>query len=93
LEVETTVHLQQVLAADLTLQPISEENKLPDSCNHRTAAQLGAKRVSNRDHDLILDEISRSAIMDHEELQCKEEEEDEDLLEEELGEEEDGEEE
>jgi hypothetical protein len=88
-EVETTVRLQQVLAPDLTLQPISEENKLPNTCDRRKAEQLGAKRVSNRDHDLILDEISRSAIMDHEELEYEEEEEEEDLLEEESGEEED----
>jgi hypothetical protein len=92
-EVETTVRLQQVLAPDLTLQPISEENRLPNSCDRRKAAQLGAKRVSNSDHHSILDEISRSAIMDHEELQFEEEEEEEDRLEEESGEEEDGEEE
>jgi hypothetical protein len=42
------------LAPYLTLHPISEENKLPNSCDHRKAAQLGAKRVSNRDHDLTL---------------------------------------
>ncbi len=73
------------------LQPILQENKLPNTCDCRKAEQLGAKQVLNRDHDLIMDEISRSTIMDHEEFEYEEEEEEEDLLEEESGEEEDGE--
>jgi hypothetical protein len=87
-EVTTTVRLQHVLAADLPLEPISKENKLPNTCHQRKATQLGAQRVSKTNHDLVLDAISRSAIMDHEELQEDDVDNDE-LLEEETDEEED----
>jgi hypothetical protein len=63
--VPTTVRMQQVIAPDLALLSISNQNKLPNTCNKREATKIGAKRISNKDHDLFLDEINRRSILEY----------------------------
>jgi hypothetical protein len=65
--------MQQVIALDLALMPISKQNKLPNTCNKREATKLGAKRISNEDHEIFLDEINRRGILDYYEDSCSEE--------------------
>jgi hypothetical protein len=77
-EVPTTVRMQQVIAPDLALMPISKQNKLPNACNKREATKLGAKRISNEDHEIFLDEINRRSILDYYEDSASEEAEESD---------------
>jgi hypothetical protein len=56
-----------VLQSDFQPLPISADNKLPTSCNRAAATRLGAVRVAIEDHDLLLDEIARRHIIDHDE--------------------------
>jgi hypothetical protein len=66
----TTVRVQQVLAADLTLEPISEDIKLPHGMskkNKANATKLGAQRVDPEEHEEILEEIDRRTDLEHEE--------------------------
>ena len=52
-----TVCMKQVLSGDISLLPISNDNKLPNACNKQMTTQNGAKRMSNMDHDAIEKEI------------------------------------
>jgi hypothetical protein len=63
----TTVQMQQVVAADSKLMPISPDNQLPRTCRRQHAQELGAVRVSDEDHDEIMEEIHRREILDFDE--------------------------
>ena len=55
---EVVVRMQHVLDGDVSLEPISDENPLPPRMNPRSRAQatkLNAMRISNDDHDLLMD--------------------------------------
>jgi hypothetical protein len=64
----TTVQMKQVVAADLFMEPISTVNNLPNTCNKPEARRLGAKRVSDKEHDKILEEIAHCAALEHDEI-------------------------
>ena len=74
----TTVRMQQVIAPCLALLPISTQNKLPNTCNKKEAKKYGAKRISNEDHDMLLDEINRRSILEYCEDSSEEETEESD---------------
>jgi hypothetical protein len=63
-EMCTTVRLQQVIVASLTLHDESEGSRLPNSCNKTEARRKGALKLSEPDHGRLLDEISRMEILD-----------------------------
>jgi hypothetical protein len=67
-EMKTTVQMKQIVAADLFLDPISNVNKLPNTCNKTEARRLGAKHVSDDEHKEIYDKIARCAALDHNEM-------------------------
>lgn len=55
---EVVVRLQHDLDGDVTLEPISDENPLPSTMNpgsRAQAAKLNAMRISDEDHDLLMD--------------------------------------
>jgi len=56
---ETTIMLRHVVFPDMNLTGESNSQSLPSNCNRVAARQLGALRVSESEHELILDEISR----------------------------------
>jgi hypothetical protein len=60
-----TVRLQQVIASNLHLQPLSSTNKLPNTCNKTVAQRKAAKKLSGHLHDVLLSEIARRDMMDH----------------------------
>jgi hypothetical protein len=60
----TTVWLQQVLIADLEIQPESPTSKLPNTCNKVAARSKGARKSYENDHDKIVDAIAHRAILD-----------------------------
>jgi hypothetical protein len=64
---ETIVRLQQIAHPNLTLLKESDEHQLPNTCSKREARAHGAVRISDQEHDKILDHTSRTAIIDHEE--------------------------
>ena len=63
----TTVQMQQVVAADPMLIPVSPMNQLPHTCQRQHAQELGAVRLSDEDHDKIIEEIHRREILDFDE--------------------------
>jgi hypothetical protein len=76
----TTVRLQQVLVANLEIQSESTTtSKLPNTCNKVAARRKGARMMDKIDHEKIVDEIARRAILDF----YEEEEDDDDDEEEE----------
>jgi len=56
---ETTVLLSHVVFPNMSLTGESDTQTLPSNCNRRAAQQLGAVRVFETEHELILDKISR----------------------------------
>jgi hypothetical protein len=64
----TTVRMKQVVAADLFMEPISNVNNPPNTCNKPEARRLGAKRVSEKEHEEIMEEIARRAALEHDEM-------------------------
>ena len=67
---KTKVRVKQVVAADLKVAPISEENKLPAGMsvkNKKDAAKKGAVRVDKDEHEMVLDEIHRREVLEHDE--------------------------
>ena len=85
---KTIVRVQQVVAANLHLEPISATNKLPNTCDKPKATKLKAEKLTDHDNDVILEEIDRRERIEHDEL---EDDEDEDESEDEADEDEDGE--
>ena len=57
------------------LEPVSNWNKLPNACNKKHAAQLGAMRISDHDHEVIMEEARRRDLLEHDELEQLEEDE------------------
>ena len=89
---ETLARVQQVIAADLALAPISEENKLPPGMNKKKKAEATKKkavRVDPKEHEVMLDEISRREALefDEEGEESEDDSEDEESSDEEEGEE------
>ena len=78
-----TVRMQQVVASCLEMAVISNDNKLPNTCNKPVATRRGAQRISNDDHEEILDEIARREALEYEEEEEIESEEEDDQEEEE----------
>jgi hypothetical protein len=76
---QTKVRLQQVVHPNLTLVSESVNNSLPNGCDKRSARNLGARRVSEQQQEEFLDQLTRRAIIEH----------DEDVQEEDLEEEDD----
>jgi hypothetical protein len=66
--------MQQVVSSKVELESISEMNKLPHTCDRRTATRLGAKRISNEDHDEMLEEIHRREALEFDEERDEEDE-------------------
>ena len=67
---KTKVRVQQVLAANLNLAPISESNKLPAGMNKKKkseATKLKALHLDQHEHDLILDESALREMLEHDE--------------------------
>ena len=65
------VRMQQVVAANLQLAPISDANKLPAGMskkNKSAATKLKAMRVDPADHEKMLDEINRREVLEHDEV-------------------------
>lgn len=61
---ETTVLLSHVVFPDMSLTGESDTQTLSSNCNRRAAQRLGAVRVSETEHELILDEISRRDVLE-----------------------------
>ena len=55
---KTIVRVQQVVAADLKLEPISATNKLPNTWDKKAATKLKVEKLSDEDHELIMEEIN-----------------------------------
>ena len=67
---KTVVRVKQVVAADLKLAPISDEDKLPSGMpkkNKKVTTEKKALHVGPYDHEIILDEIARREESEHEE--------------------------
>ena len=60
-----TVQLQQAIASNLHLQPLSSTNKLPNTCNKTVPHCKAAKKLSGHLHDVLLSEIACQDLMDH----------------------------
>jgi len=73
--IKVVVRMQHVVAANLLLEAIDESNKLPNACNKKHAAQLGAMRISDHDHEVIMEEARRRDLLEHDELEQLEEDE------------------
>ena len=76
---KTVVRMQQVVAANLQLAPISDANKLPAGMskkNKSAATKLKAMRVDPADHEKMLDEINRREVLEHDEVDDESSEED-----------------
>ena len=59
--------MKQVVAPNLLLEGLSNQNRLPNGCNRRQITPLGPVRISEYQHCSVLDEIARV-----EEMDCKE---------------------
>jgi predicted Fe-S protein YdhL (DUF1289 family) len=60
----TVVRLQQVVASEISLVGTTGA-RLPNTCGRKTAERLNAKKVSNEDHEAILEEIGMREGLDH----------------------------
>jgi hypothetical protein len=63
----TTVRMKQVVAPNLLLEGLSNQNRLPNGCNTHQITPLGPVRISEYQHCSVLDEIARVEEMDCEE--------------------------
>jgi hypothetical protein len=62
----TVVRLQQVVASAISLVGTTGA-RLPNTCDRKTAERLDAKKVSDEDHEAILEEIGMREGLDHDE--------------------------
>jgi predicted Fe-S protein YdhL (DUF1289 family) len=67
-DLNTTVRVKQILAADLTMLCISDGNKVPRGCNKKEVERLQGKRLHDANHEEILEERMRRVALDHEEI-------------------------
>ena len=72
-KLKTIVCVQQLVAPDLKLKPISAKNKLPNTCNKTQATKLNAEKLRDDDHEAILEEISRRTALEHGEFDGEDE--------------------
>jgi hypothetical protein len=63
----TTVRMKQVVAPNLALEGVNDQNRLPNGCNRQQLTPLGPVRISEYQHCSVLDEIARVEEMDCEE--------------------------
>eukprot|EP00966_Prymnesium_polylepis_P239845 5546282-Prymnesium_polylepis.1 len=72
----TIVRMQQVVAADLKLEPISAENPLPAGLKKSQKQEMTRKsavKLSKEEDAAILEEIHRREVLEHEEEESDEE--------------------
>jgi hypothetical protein len=74
----TTVRMKQVVAPNLTLDELSDQNRLPNGCNRQQITPLGPVQLSEYQHCAVLDEIARVDELDCEEDSLEESTSDED---------------
>ena len=63
-----TVRVQQVVAADLFMLPVSSTNALPSNMAKKAKQQataLGAVHLDSDEHEQILDEINRRTVVEY----------------------------
>ena len=65
--VATTVRMKHVVAPYIKVLEVSDDNKLPNTCNKRQIVPLNPIRISAHDHNAIQDEICRCEELDYEE--------------------------
>ena len=58
-EGDTPLTMKQVLMADIKLEEILENNKLPKECNKKKEKELGMLRIREEDIDELIEEIRR----------------------------------
>jgi hypothetical protein len=63
-DTRTVVRLQQVVASRVRLIAISATNKMPNTCDKRTATRLGARKLHPEDHEAMVEEMSRREVLD-----------------------------
>lgn len=73
-ERKTKVRMQQVVAANLKLTPISPSNKLPPGMSKKNktataATKLNAQRLDPAEHEKMLDDIHRREVLEHDEVE------------------------
>ena len=51
--------VQHVLCADVKMHPISDDNKLPTSCDRDFCVANGAMKVDLECHEFVVDEMER----------------------------------
>jgi hypothetical protein len=56
--------MKQVVAPNLTLEGLSDQNRLPNGCNRQQITPLGPVKLSEYQHCSVLDEIARVNEMD-----------------------------
>lgn len=59
--------MQHVVSADMKMDPISAENKLPNTCNKAEATRKGAKKIRDDDIEDIIHETARRTALEFEE--------------------------
>jgi hypothetical protein len=59
--------MKQVVAPNLILEGLSDQNRLPNGCNRQQLTPLGPVQLSEYQHCSVLDEIARVDEMDCEE--------------------------
>ena len=64
---KTVVRMQQVVAPDVKLTPISDTNSM-NKGRKQEAANLGAGKMDSDQHDAILDEICRREALEHDDV-------------------------
>ena len=65
-EGNTTLRKKQVLIANIKLEKISGNNKLPKRYNKKKGIELGALRIREEDIDELIEEIRRRYKFDEE---------------------------
>ena len=63
----TKAHLQQMLDANVSLLPESPNDKLSNMCRKKEARQQGARKVSDHNHQSLLEEIACREMVDYKE--------------------------
>jgi hypothetical protein len=70
-ERKVKVRVQQVVAADLPMLPISSTNALPANMSKKAKQQataLNAVHLDGDEHEQVLDEINRRTVVEHDEV-------------------------
>ena len=59
--------LSHVILTGLQLMEVSDTNKLPNSCNKKRAMEKNAMKLSDADHDFMMDEMLRRVDLEEQE--------------------------